>query len=110
MATIDYEPPRAIEGLAGRISLVDSVFNLPRLHIPHSELIDNLHRAIGICRSWLGPLRRRCSTRPKSTEGPWTSVGAALTSLRSCRRNPSASEPTLAIRSHLVRLPVDAHR
>jgi len=53
---IDYEPPRATGGLAGRISLVDNIFNLPRLRLPHTQLIDNLDRAIGIYRSWLGPL------------------------------------------------------
>jgi len=53
---IDYAPPPAIGGLAGRISLLDNVFNLPRLMLPEAMLFDELDRAIGVYKTWLGPL------------------------------------------------------
>jgi hypothetical protein len=41
------------------MSLLDNVFDLPRFQIPHTDLLDHLDRAIGIYRSWIGPLRRK---------------------------------------------------
>lgn len=55
---IDYVPSAATGGPAGRIALLDNIFNLPRLRLPLNELIDSLDRAIGIYRSWLAPLWR----------------------------------------------------
>jgi len=57
--TVDWQPPAATGGLAGRVSLLDNIFNLPRMRLPHSTLTDPLDRAIGIYRSWLGPLWRK---------------------------------------------------
>jgi len=56
---VHYSPPAATGGLAGSIALLDNIFNLPRLRVPLDDLIDNLDRAIGIYRSWLGPLWRQ---------------------------------------------------
>jgi hypothetical protein len=56
---IDYAPPPAIGGIAARISLLDNVFNLPKLMVPEVMLLDELDRAIGIYRSWLRPLWRK---------------------------------------------------
>ncbi len=57
--TIDYAPPAATGGVAGRIELLDNIFNLPLLRVPHTQLIDNLDRAIGIYRGWLHSLWRQ---------------------------------------------------
>jgi hypothetical protein len=57
--TMFYTSPAATGGPAGDISLLDNVFNLPSLRVSHAHLLDELDRAIGIYRSWLGPLWRR---------------------------------------------------
>jgi hypothetical protein len=57
--TIDYTPPAITGGPAGRISLLDNIFNLPNLGVPHTALLDDFDRSIGIYRSWVGPLWRK---------------------------------------------------
>lgn len=37
---------------------MDNVFNFPNLRVPHTALLDDLDRAIGVYRSWVGPLWR----------------------------------------------------
>ncbi len=56
---VDYAPPAATGGLAGRIALLDHLFDLPKLGVPLDNLVDSLDRAIGIYRSWLPGLRWR---------------------------------------------------
>jgi hypothetical protein len=53
---IVYQPPASTGGLAGDVSLLDNIFNLPRLQLPHDHLVDNIDRAIGTYKSWLEPL------------------------------------------------------
>lgn len=57
--TIEYSPPAATGGLAGTVSLLDNIFNFPNLRLPHTALLDELDRAIGVYRSWIGPLWRQ---------------------------------------------------
>lgn len=56
---LDYAPPPAVGGLAGQVDLFRNIFNFPRLRLPIELLTDELDRAIGIYRSWLGPLWRK---------------------------------------------------
>jgi len=56
---IYYAPPPAIGGIAGNMSLLDNVLNLPRFQISHTDLLDQLDQAIGIYKSWVGPLWRK---------------------------------------------------
>ena len=51
-----YAPPPGVGGIATDLPLLDNVFNLPRFQIPHTKLLDDLDRAIGVYREWLRPL------------------------------------------------------
>jgi len=54
-----YTPPAITGGPASHMSLLESIFILPKLGIPHANLLDGLDRAIGTYRSWLRPLWRK---------------------------------------------------
>jgi hypothetical protein len=67
-----YASPPITGGPAGNISLLENVFNLAHLRVSHANLLDRLDQAIGVYRSWLGPLRR-------SLFNPFSWLGWALT-------------------------------
>ncbi len=51
LGTITYQPPVITGGLAGDVSLLDNIFLLPQLQVPHAQLLDQIDRALGIDRA-----------------------------------------------------------